>query len=164
MAQTRKISSDRPLMSINLRRYENPSTLAGRKLIRRICLSLGLLQPGDSRDVIVDVVDSFIRNKGKMKTLTDINNDVYKIREEYELDQIGISPSNILRQIRRLKELKIVMKMNGAYQLTENNFQDIFQKQIKRFIIEPTSERIEEYCNRLDELSEKMNKASMQKE
>lgn len=153
MAQIRKVSSDRPLMSIVLRRYESPSSLKGRKLIRRICLSFGLLQPGDSRDVIVDVLESFIRSKGKSKTLTEINDEVYKIRKEYDLNLIGISPSNILRQIRRLKELKIVMKNEGAYQFTENNFRDIFEKQIKRFIIEPISERIEEYCVRLDDIS-----------
>ncbi len=48
-----KISKDIPLSEITLRRYEKPSKLSERELVRKICLSVGLLQPGDSRDVIV---------------------------------------------------------------------------------------------------------------
>ena len=49
------ISRDIPLSEITLRRYEKPIGLSERDLFRKICLSVGLLQPGDSRDVIVDV-------------------------------------------------------------------------------------------------------------
>ena len=49
------ISRDVPLNEITLRRYEKPDNLKGRDLVRKLCLSLGLLQPGDSRDVIVDI-------------------------------------------------------------------------------------------------------------
>ena len=49
-----KISRDTPLAEITLRRYEKP-TMGDRELVRKFCLSVGLLQPGDSRDVVVDV-------------------------------------------------------------------------------------------------------------
>ena len=49
-----KISRDIPLVELTLRRYEKP-TMGDRELVRKLCLSLGLLQPGDSRDVIVDI-------------------------------------------------------------------------------------------------------------
>ena len=42
-----------PLAEITLRKYESPYELGRRELVKKICLSLGLLQPGDSRDVIV---------------------------------------------------------------------------------------------------------------
>ena len=45
-----KVSKDIPLNEITLRRYEKPN-LQGRELVRKLCLSIGLLQPGDSRDV-----------------------------------------------------------------------------------------------------------------
>jgi hypothetical protein len=44
----RKISKDTPLGEITLRRYESPTNESGRRLVRKLCLSLGLLQPGDS--------------------------------------------------------------------------------------------------------------------
>ena len=50
------ISRDVPLSELTLRKYEKPD-FKGRNLIRKLCLSLGLLQPGDSRDVIVDILN-----------------------------------------------------------------------------------------------------------
>ena len=47
---------DIPLSEITLRRYEKPYDSSERDLIRKVCLSLGLLQPGDSRDIVVDVL------------------------------------------------------------------------------------------------------------
>ena len=47
---------DIPLSEITLRKYEKPENLEKRELIRKICLSLGLLQLADSRDIIVDVL------------------------------------------------------------------------------------------------------------
>ena len=62
-----KISKDVPLGEITLRRYEKPN-LKDRDLVRKLCLSVGLLQPGDSRDVIVDVLYTLL--KSKKETLT----------------------------------------------------------------------------------------------
>jgi len=39
--------SETPLMEITLRRYENPHNLNTRETLKKICLSLCLLQPGD---------------------------------------------------------------------------------------------------------------------
>src|SRR3989338_5158478 len=50
-----KISKDTPLAELTLRKYEKPYTMSRRDLMRKICLSTGLLQPGDSRDSIVDI-------------------------------------------------------------------------------------------------------------
>ena len=51
----KKVSKDIPLAEITLRKYEKPGELSKRDLIKKLCLSVGLLQPGDSRDVIVDI-------------------------------------------------------------------------------------------------------------
>ena len=50
-----KIVSEQPLAEIILRKYELPRKAKERELVKKVCLSLGLLQPGDSRDVIVDI-------------------------------------------------------------------------------------------------------------
>ncbi|MBS3115154.1 hypothetical protein J4482_00840 [Candidatus Woesearchaeota archaeon] len=54
---------DTPLSEISLRRYEKPSKLSDRELVKKFCLSIGLLQPGDSRDVIVDIMEVMLRAK-----------------------------------------------------------------------------------------------------
>ena len=51
--------SETPLMEITLRRYEKPHNLSQRDTLKKLSLSLGLLQPGDSRDIIVDMLFSF---------------------------------------------------------------------------------------------------------
>lgn len=43
------ISIDTSLAEITLRKYEKPKSENKRELVRKVCLSLGLLQPGDSR-------------------------------------------------------------------------------------------------------------------
>ena len=47
---------DLPLSEITLRKYEKPYASTKRELVRKVCLSLGLLQPGDSRDIMVDIL------------------------------------------------------------------------------------------------------------
>ena len=49
-----------PIAEITLRKYEKPYNMPKRELVKKICLSLGLLQPGDSRDVIVDVLHALL--------------------------------------------------------------------------------------------------------
>ncbi|MFH0700918.1 MAG: hypothetical protein V2A62_00610, partial [Candidatus Woesearchaeota archaeon] len=63
-----KISRDTPLVELTLRRYEKPS-VSGRELVRKFCLSMGLLQPGDSRDVMVDVLYVLLQAKGRKEEL-----------------------------------------------------------------------------------------------
>jgi hypothetical protein len=59
---------DLPLSEITLRKYEKPEGLEKRELVRKICLSLGLLQLGDSRDVVVDILLILVEaNKKKEK-------------------------------------------------------------------------------------------------
>ena len=59
--QTR--ARDTPLMEVTLRRYEKPVGLEQRELVRKFCLGIGLLQPGDSRDVVVDVLFALLLAK-----------------------------------------------------------------------------------------------------
>ncbi len=63
-----KISRDTPLAEITLRKYEKP-TMSERELVRKFCLSIGLLQPGDSRDVVVDVLHVLLKAKQKSEEL-----------------------------------------------------------------------------------------------
>ncbi|MBU1269867.1 MAG: hypothetical protein KJ583_04270 [Nanoarchaeota archaeon] len=61
-----KISVDTPLAEITLRKYESPKGKDKRELVRKLCLSLGLLQPGDSRDVVVDIMQVMLEAKKEL--------------------------------------------------------------------------------------------------
>jgi hypothetical protein len=140
-----KISKDTPLAEITLRRYEKPENLQGRELTRKLCLSLGLLQPGDSRDVMVDVLHVILKEKKKLSS-KQIEELVIKNRKEHKLELKGIAGSNIRRQLKRLKDLLIIESKANHYQLTENeSLKNIFTEKIKKFYLQSIIERVEEY-------------------
>lgn len=146
-----KIAKDTPLAELILRRYEKPSE-SGRALIRKLCLSLGLLQPGDSRDIIVDVFYVLIKNKVPL-TSKEIEEKVIKLREEHRLALLGITPSNIRRQLKRLRDLFLVEKRSNKYQISENSsLIEIFEEKIEKFLLPSILSRVKEHLKRVDEL------------
>ena len=107
------ISREIPLAEITLRRYEKPSKVAERELVRKLCLSVGLLQPGDSRDIIVDILHVLVKAKRLKKELSsdEIEKQVIEARKKQKLALHGIASSNIRRQIKRLRDLFLVEKI-----------------------------------------------------
>jgi len=142
-----------PLGEITLRRYEKPYDSSRRELVRKICLSIGLLQPGDSRDVVVDILMALEDSRKERKEITssEVGELVRKIRKENSLDERGLAESNIRRQLKRLRNLMLVDKKRNLYRLSEfEPLSEIFQKKIEQFIIPQTIERIKEYLEKLD--------------
>jgi len=144
---------DIPLSEITLRKYEKPSGLEKRELVRKICLSLGLLQLGDSRDVIVDILMVLIdANKGRERlTSNEIGKRVEIIRKKYSLETKGLAESNIRRQLKRLRDGMLIDKQGNNYYLHENeSLSDIFENNIEKFIVPQIMERVKEYLSELD--------------
>lgn len=142
-----------PLAEITLRKYERPYDSSRRELIRKVCLSLGLLQPGDSRDVVVDILMALedARKDRKELTSAEVQDVVKKIREENSLDEKGLAESNIRRQLKRLRDLMLVDKKNNLYRLSEfEPLSNIFEEKIEKFLVPQTIERIREYLNKLE--------------
>jgi len=147
-------SVDTPLAEINLRRYEKPYNLSKRELVRKLCLSLGVLNPGDSRDVIVDVLYVLLDAKKENKLLSseDVREKAIEFRKEQKLDDKGCAASNIRRQIRRLRELLIVEKIKNEYRISEfANLSETFDEKIEKFLMPSIIERIKEYLKAVDE-------------
>ncbi|MBI2652408.1 hypothetical protein HYX00_02985 [Candidatus Woesearchaeota archaeon] len=154
MTKQKTISKDIPLAEITLRRYEKPTNLNDRELIRKLCLSIGLLQPGDSRDVIVDVLNVLIKAKKEQKNLTSDEATILVIveRKNLKLPMLGIAPSNIRRQLKRLKDSLLVEKRLNAYRITEhNNLNEIFEERIEKIFLPSINARIKEYLKKIDE-------------
>ncbi len=146
-----RISKDTPLSEITLRKYEKPDLFSDRELIKKICLSIGLLQPGDSRDVIVDILYILISTRENL-TSEEITQMVIELRQEKNLPMIGIAPSNIRRQIKRLRDIQLVEKIVNSYRITEDaKLEELFEERIKKYFIEPITQRIKEYFKKADE-------------
>lgn len=145
-------SKDTPLAEITLRKYEKPFGLEGRELVKKICLSIGLLQPGDSRDIIVDVFYVLI-NSGKELSSSEIEEKVIELRKKNNLKILGVAPSNIRRQLKRLKDLFLIEAVENNYRITEKeSLSDIFEEKIKKFYLNSIVDRVKEY---FDVVSEK---------
>jgi hypothetical protein len=154
MVETRRVIKDTPLMELTLRRYEKPANLEKRELLRKFCLSVGLLQPGDSRDIIVDILHVLLNAKKDRKDLSseDIRRLVIVIRTAYNLPQLGIASSNVRRQIKRLRDILIVQKVKSNYRIREfTKMHDIFEESIERYLLPTIITRTKEYCLVIDE-------------
>jgi len=149
----RKVIKDTPLMELTLRRYEKPHNLEMRELLKKFCLSMGLLQPGDSRDIIVDVLHALLRAKKEQTDLTSeqIKSNVIDIRNEYSLPLLGVASSNVRRQIKRLRDMLIVEKIKNNYRISEfAKLADTFDEKINQYLLPTITARVREYCGVID--------------
>ena len=144
-----KVSKDTPLAELTLRKYEKPYEMSRRDLIRKICLSTGLLQPGDSRDVIVDIFQILLDNKTEM-SCEEIREAVVERRKEAKLPLNGIAPSNVRRQVKRLRDIYFVEKVRNNYRIHENEqLSVLFTEKIEKFYLAAIISRVKEYLQEL---------------
>ncbi|MFC1755693.1 hypothetical protein ACFL96_20275 [Thermoproteota archaeon] len=149
-----KVSRDTPLSELTLRRYEKPYDLEKRELVRKLCLSSGLLQPGDSRDIIVDVLYVLLQAKSEGDALSsdDIREEVIKIRKQYSLSLNGVASSNIRRQVKRLRDVFLVEKIRNTYRITEfEKVSVIFDEKIQQYLLQSVLDRVKDYYHKIDE-------------
>ncbi len=143
MAKT--VAKEIPLAEITLRKYEKPYELGGRELVKKLCLSIGLLQPGDSRDVVVDVLNALLLS-GKELTSEEVEKKVIDARKKAKLPMAGIAPSNIRRQLKRLRDIFLAEKVANSYRIAENaSLADIFEEKIQEFYLKTIVARVKEY-------------------
>ncbi|MBS3159693.1 hypothetical protein J4436_02800 [Candidatus Woesearchaeota archaeon] len=141
----RNVCKEIPLAEITLRKYERPSDLSKRDLIRKLCLSIGLLQPGDSRDIIVDVF-LILFNSEKPLSSEKIQENVINYRKENNLSLTGIASSNIRRQIKRLKDIFLIEKNENGYRINEGEeLINIYEQKIEKFYLNEINTRVKEY-------------------
>ena len=144
------IAKDTPLAEVTLRKYEKPEKYSGRELVRKLCLTLGLLQPGDSRDVVVDVLHVMLVNKGPLSS-KEVEDLVIKNRKDHGVVLLGIAPSNIRRQLLRCRELFLLEKVKSTYRITENAlFSELFKEKLESYFLHSILERTRDYMNAID--------------
>lgn len=146
--------SDLPLAELTLRKYEKPYQENEREIVKKICLSLGLLQPGDSRDIIVEIL--LVLNKAKKEKeeleLEKIKERAIELRKTANLEIKGLTDSNIRRQLKRLRDLLIIEKISNSYRVSEfEDLSKIFDEKIKDFYLLSITTRIKEYLKVLEQ-------------
>jgi len=148
------IAKDTPLNELTLRRYEKPEGVADRELVRKLCLSIGVLQPGDSRDVMVDIFEVLLGQRNKKQELSsdEIRALVIANRKKYNLPMNGIASSNVRRQLKRLRDLMLVEKVVNNYRITEfNKLGDVFNDKLEKYLLASIISRVREYIHKVDE-------------
>ncbi|MFA5141696.1 MAG: hypothetical protein WC471_01845 [Candidatus Woesearchaeota archaeon] len=154
MINIQSIAKDTPLNELTLRRYEKPEGVADRELVRKLCLSIGVLQPGDSRDVMVDIFEVLLGQRNKKQELSsdEIRALVIANRKKYNLPMNGIASSNVRRQLKRLRDLMLVEKVVNNYRITEfNKLGDVFNDKLEKYLLASIISRVREYIHKVDE-------------
>src|SRR3989344_2093671 len=146
------VSKETPLAEITLRKYEKPYGLSERELVKKLCLSLGLLQPGDSRDILVDIFLVLIKANKELDS-KEIEALAIESRKSNNLELKGIASSNIRRQLKRLKDIFIIESINNKYRITEKEkLSNIFKEKIEKYYINSILERVKEYITAVDNI------------
>jgi hypothetical protein len=148
-----KVARESSLGEITLRKYEKPHNFNKRELAKKICLSLGLLQPADSRDIVVDILLTLLEAKREKKemSLEQIKQNAIKIRQDFNIELKGIADSNIRRQLKKLRDLFLVEKIANNYRISEfENLEKIFEDKIENFYLISIVGRIKEYLNQIE--------------
>lgn len=140
-----KVSTDSPLAEMTIRKYEAPSGLEKRELVRKLCLSIGLLQPGDSRDVVVDVFLVMLEAKKEL-TSKEVEELTIANRNKYKQPLLGIAPSNIRRQLLRIRDLFFVEKITNNYRIKENSkLLELYEENIEKYYLNSILKRVKDY-------------------
>lgn len=130
---------DKPLLEVTLRKYERPAGKPKEEVLKKFCMALGLLQPGDSRDQIVGILDVFLKEKRPV-TVGEISGKLGK----------KTALSGIRRHLRRLMEVKLVEKQGRFYRLAEGeDLQFAIKFLTRKFVVDDILARIEEYAAEL---------------
>ena len=146
------ISRDFPISEVTLRRYEKPLSNNKREIVRKFCLSLGLLQPGDSRDVIVDILQVLLhaRDKRVLMNSEDVRKETMNLRRKAKLQLKGIASSNVRRQLKRLRDIHLAEKVKNEYRITEfEEIGSLVEEKIEKFLLQNILKRVKEYSKLL---------------
>jgi len=145
--------TDFPLAEITLRKYETPYDLSKRDLVKKTCLSLGLLQPGDSRDVIVDIMLALLDANKEKKSLylEEIKDKVILSRKNASCEEKGTAESNLRRQLKRLRDIMLVEKSENKYRISEfQSLKKVFEEKVTKFYVPSIVSRINEYLDQIE--------------
>lgn len=139
---------EQPISEVTLRKYEKISPDTDRREVyRKLCMSLGILNAGESRDIMIDLFQAIADSRKALAT-KDIMNKVISQRKKYNLPMLGLTYPNVCRQLRRLKQLMLIESRADKYRLNQgDSLKKIFNDRIIKYSIPSIQERINEYID-----------------
>lgn len=144
--KNKKLFKDKPLSKISLSEFEKPGSDYFTNL-RRFCISLGLVNPGESRVAIIYILDLLLKLRLKEKD----GADSYAIMKYLYSKNIKIVYANVLRDLRKLVSLGIVEKVDRKYRIKENmKLTEIIDEFIKPYLIDRILKKIYLYAESID--------------
>ena len=76
----------------------------------------------------------------------EVQERVVALRKSQKIPLLGIAPSNIRRQLKRLRDLFMVEKIKNDYRITENEkLHVIFEEKIEKYYLPSITQRVKEY-------------------
>ncbi|HDN90922.1 MAG TPA: hypothetical protein ENG56_01010 [Candidatus Aenigmarchaeota archaeon] len=136
-----------PLVEITLRKFEKPYEKELTVLLKKFCISLGLLQPGDSRDVIVYILEFLLKKRKERKLVT-----VDEIRDYLKEKKLrGLTPQNLRRHLKKLEDIYLVDRVGNGVRIKEWMELPELIKEIEEYLVIPIFNRIEEYARRIED-------------
>ncbi|RLG16628.1 hypothetical protein DRN62_03315 [Nanoarchaeota archaeon] len=134
-----KVHKELPIIQVTLRKFERPYG-DFEELLRKFLMSVGLLQPGDSRNDVLKVVRELLRARRERKLL--------QVRDLVELTKV--SPPNVRRHLRRLRELGLVEKYDWGYRMREWMDLPSLIEGMEEFVLSPILRRVKEYAEAVE--------------
>ena len=77
----------------------------------------------------------------------EVQKRVISSRKRSKIPLNGIAPSNIRRQIKRLKDIQLVENIKNEYRITEfDNISTVFEERILDLYLSQITKRVKDYC------------------
>jgi len=144
--KSRKLFKDKPLSRVVLSEFEKPSSDYFTNL-RRFCISLGLINPGESRIGVVYILDILLKARNKDKS----GMDSYSVMKSLYERNVKIVYANVLRDLRKLIDVGIVEKVDGKYRIKENmQLAEIINEFVRPYIVDRILKRVSYYAETID--------------
>ena len=135
-----KLRKLRPLMGKALRIGTRGSRLA---MWQAETVRDALLAAHDDLEVEIVIVKTLGDGEADV---TEIEHRVIDSREAHGLPMLGVAPSNIRRQVLRLRDVFIVEKVKTTYRVRENaSLLAIFEEHMEQYYLASIISRIKEY-------------------
>ncbi|BCS90741.1 MAG: hypothetical protein ARM1_0198 [Candidatus Micrarchaeota archaeon] len=99
-------------LKLRLIRIDNSSIVSRRSLIRLLALSLGIINPGESRQSIIPIIDAIIYIQFNMKRYPVVDDIKAYINERWN---ININIKTLYYHLLKLKELGFIESEKGQY-------------------------------------------------
>ncbi len=142
----KRVYKDRPLTGISLNEFEKPGQDYATNL-RRFCISIGVISPGESRIAVVKILDILLRAKNKEPDGLDSRQLIKDLHQA----NVKIVYANILRDLRKLIAIGLVEKRGNRYRIKENlPLKDLLSSFVKPYIIDRILNRVEDYADSID--------------